>query len=1327
MGAAVAEPQKKRKAPEPAPEPQAPETDAALERGMGAGVPLFLRRSARAAAAPPSPDGGGAPVRVQRKCAACAAGLPCTGGGCDHEDEEKPIVQPKLAVGPVDDPLEREADQVAAAVASAAGPRNAPPPATAAVPTSAPDALPRRDEGSPLPRFVRARIEPVLGMDLGAVRVHDDDAARGAAGRLGARAFTHGSRIWLGAGESAGDVGLMAHEAAHVAQQAGGRGAGTLQRSLLGFGADPDPVPASNPAVCTPAAVSAARDEVVELKGTGTFNPSADLADMIECAEPAALGVKVRFGTLASGILYVRRVGGLRPVAPVCTGCHGSTSPRWRGAGASGYGGGGGEFGGGGASGSWDEGGGGARGSSGAGGSGGSGYSGGGGRSGGGGASSSWDPFPGTPRARRAALYETVDDDPWITLTHPAFPGGGLAPHMHLTIRDSVVTGRIDFGVDLSDPAQAAVTLAQMLGWRGLSRLQTATVVNQVSEGVLRYSLPDFLFRLENRAIVGGSGIASDDGPEGTGAFSVVDEAQSFSAEAVVRGDGIDEARMPLRRVAGRIFGSQSFSLALAPTDAFGGAFSGSLQGTFADGVLVVQGTARYRSRKANGSLTVMLAPRGTAWMHVMTRLPGSRNTPGVTVGAATAPGMALVGWGTLDFAVNEWLTGSVSVVMDPDGFITSHGILRPTRQFQFLDDPERYSTRRRLVDPIADTFVIAPIWGPVSISADVAFELWGGARVGPGRVYGLEVEGTFSTRPGSVFEARATGRVSLLAGAALQARISGGLHLSLLRGHGRVVEVRLNATGTATVRAAVEIQPTFERLASSAADGADYRITGRLEAVGAVDLGLAGSVNLRVFGFGPRINLGRYQIPLGGVAMTAQVSHVLGSGDPIVPEFELADFDGAAFGDYLEDLFNEEAEANTGEHDEELSQDPATRPPDDPATPTTVRVSFSMHGADHTLWLEHRPGPVLMMASGEGPLVEKLRAEVAADERAAEAAEGDEAELARQQAGAARGLLGQAQAVERSLLRLESEREENPDAAGVDEVAAGLSNFGAQYDKTDLAEPAPAALPPAPDPAVAAARVDDRGRYIITNRAELEAVRAAKEPRPADLPDALATKWTEYSNYFDNRIRLIDRDLTPPRRTVRHTPPSTWAAYAEARDFYALLSARKEFQTELRETMMRESGDPAAMEAEIDVGLQKGRRRVRYADLVVTRGDNLEVYSLKVRNVAAQAQRMAADDVRVWIRQRLREDVREAIDFYGGRVEFRRPYRSTSEGRGGSRSDGPHPRFGTTVFVNRVILVWRGAPDVVPEEFRDYIITQGNMLGAEYRSTISCEVRLNP
>ncbi|MDA8018114.1 MAG: DUF4157 domain-containing protein [Thermoanaerobaculia bacterium] len=71
----------------------------------------------------------------------------------------------------------------------------------------------------PLQPSVRRRLEHGLGRDLGHVRVHDDAAAHGASSALSARAFTHRHHIWLGQGESASDLKLLAHEATHVVQQ----------------------------------------------------------------------------------------------------------------------------------------------------------------------------------------------------------------------------------------------------------------------------------------------------------------------------------------------------------------------------------------------------------------------------------------------------------------------------------------------------------------------------------------------------------------------------------------------------------------------------------------------------------------------------------------------------------------------------------------------------------------------------------------------------------------------------------------------------------------------------------------------------------------------------------------------------------------------------------------------------------------------------------------------------------------------------------------------------------------------------------------------------
>src|SRR6185503_16228871 len=83
-------------------------------------------------------------------------------------------------------------------------------------------AVTNKGTGTQVPAGVRERVEPALGTDLGSVRVHGDPHARQATEALGARAFAHGSDVFLGPGESADDVGLMAHELTHTVQQRGG-------------------------------------------------------------------------------------------------------------------------------------------------------------------------------------------------------------------------------------------------------------------------------------------------------------------------------------------------------------------------------------------------------------------------------------------------------------------------------------------------------------------------------------------------------------------------------------------------------------------------------------------------------------------------------------------------------------------------------------------------------------------------------------------------------------------------------------------------------------------------------------------------------------------------------------------------------------------------------------------------------------------------------------------------------------------------------------------------------------------------------------------------
>ena len=164
------------------------------------------------------------------------------------------FVQPKLAVGRADDPLEREADTVAnqvlrmpdpAVSISTAPPKisrkcatceaeekkelQTKPAGTGGAHGEAPPIVHEvlQEPGQPLDASSRAFFEPRFGRDFSHVRVHTDAAAAASAQAVGAHAYTVGSRIVLTAGRapsSATGRHLLAHELAHVVQQNSGHG-----------------------------------------------------------------------------------------------------------------------------------------------------------------------------------------------------------------------------------------------------------------------------------------------------------------------------------------------------------------------------------------------------------------------------------------------------------------------------------------------------------------------------------------------------------------------------------------------------------------------------------------------------------------------------------------------------------------------------------------------------------------------------------------------------------------------------------------------------------------------------------------------------------------------------------------------------------------------------------------------------------------------------------------------------------------------------------------------------------------------------------------------
>ena len=171
----------------------------------------------------------------------------------------QPVLQPKLRIGAIEDPLEREADRVADAIVSggAAGAvrrkcsecakeeetlrckqAGTAVSTGAAAASMATNAVARG--GMAMPGDLRRYFEPRFGVDFSGVRFHLGHEAQRASKALQARAFTIGPDIAFGHGEFAPHSltgrRLIAHEMAHVVQQ--GRHGPAIQRL---------PAPASAP------------------------------------------------------------------------------------------------------------------------------------------------------------------------------------------------------------------------------------------------------------------------------------------------------------------------------------------------------------------------------------------------------------------------------------------------------------------------------------------------------------------------------------------------------------------------------------------------------------------------------------------------------------------------------------------------------------------------------------------------------------------------------------------------------------------------------------------------------------------------------------------------------------------------------------------------------------------------------------------------------------------------------------------------------------------------------------------------------------------------
>lgn len=187
------------------------------------------KQETRAAPASAGPTSQRAAAGPDPLLAATSAGHCSCGGGCPR-CQAAPALQPMRDVNSPDDPLEVEADCIADRALTA-------PPAAGSKQSGSATAPrerafgPHRSTGQPLEPATRLTMEAALKHPLHDVRVHTGPAAAESAAAYSARAYTTGTDVVVALDRfdphSAAGQRLLAHELAHVAQQASGRLTGT--------------------------------------------------------------------------------------------------------------------------------------------------------------------------------------------------------------------------------------------------------------------------------------------------------------------------------------------------------------------------------------------------------------------------------------------------------------------------------------------------------------------------------------------------------------------------------------------------------------------------------------------------------------------------------------------------------------------------------------------------------------------------------------------------------------------------------------------------------------------------------------------------------------------------------------------------------------------------------------------------------------------------------------------------------------------------------------------------------------------------------------------
>lgn len=460
-----------------------------------------------------------------------------------------------------------------------------------------------------------------------------------------------------------------------------------------------------------------------------------------------------------------------------------------------------------------------------------------------------------------------------IRLDHPGLPSldDSHIPALLVEVYGGVVFGEIvtvSNQLSMGPPGSGfrridTANISRVMALEDLQNLRIGAVENELGAGHLTFHVKDMSYDLD--------GVFP-----GHGHFGLDDERHILTANADIEAKGVKRqtvsvARDNLGQIRAR---ADNISSELITPE--GHKLAGKLQALFERGVFDIRGTVTYSAGDiARGQVTLLITDEATAWAAVRQRL--GHQAPPVTESTGAPHGLAFIGWGDIDFKVNEWLTGTGEVVLDPDGYVTALGQLRPTKVLTLF--PLKASKPRNLITPEKHSVIVPVFEIPVELAATLTLKAH--SSVGSATLSNIAVDGLFTTRPHQPSEFRISGIFAFPASAQVDLVAKGSVSLPSILSHLGSLEAEID--GNATLSAHALITPHIGRRSHGTDPSkASYYIGGRFNAAAALSLGLDGGVYINPPIF-PRFSIisfksKRWQIGLGSISVKG--TYVLGHED---------------------------------------------------------------------------------------------------------------------------------------------------------------------------------------------------------------------------------------------------------------------------------------------------------------------------------------------------------------------------------------------------------------------------------------------------------------